>query len=117
MKTKYSQHLAVWALLALLLIPPSFMRLQAQRQSPKRKRQRETGDSSMELKIGDMLPISHCSLSMAKILRKFRCGTIEERKRRTRILRFCFYRGLTQEMKAFQQNLVKLEAPTPRFWV
>jgi len=56
MKTKYSQHLAVWALLALLLIPPSSMRLQAQSKARSEKGSEKQATPPMELKIGDMAP-------------------------------------------------------------
>ena len=56
MKTKYSKHFAAWGLLALLLILPSFIGLQAQSKARSEKDSEKQATSPMELKVGDMAP-------------------------------------------------------------
>ena len=52
MNTKYSKHFAASVLLALLLIPPSFIRLQARTEKDSEKQ----ATLPIKLKVGDIAP-------------------------------------------------------------
>jgi len=56
MKTKYSKRFAAWGLLALLLLPPSFIRLQAQSKARSEKDSEKQATPPIELKVGDIAP-------------------------------------------------------------
>jgi hypothetical protein len=56
MKTKCSKHFAAWGLLALLLILPSFIGLQAQSKARSEKGSEKQATPPIGLKVGDMAP-------------------------------------------------------------
>jgi hypothetical protein len=56
MNTKYSKHFAASVLLALLLIPPSFICLQAQSKARTEKDSEKHATLPIKLKVGDIAP-------------------------------------------------------------
>jgi hypothetical protein len=55
MKTKYSKQFAAWGLLVLLLLAPSFIRLQAQKARTEKDSEKKA-TPPIELKVGDIAP-------------------------------------------------------------
>ena len=56
MNTKYSKHFAASVLLALLLIPPSFIRLQAHSKARTEKDSEKQATLPIKLRVGDIAP-------------------------------------------------------------
>ena len=56
MNIKYSKHFSAWVLLALLVIPPSLIRLQAQSKARSEKDGEKQATLPIKLKVGDIAP-------------------------------------------------------------
>jgi peroxiredoxin len=110
MNIKYSKHFSAWVLLALLVIPPSLIRLQAQSKARREKDGEKQATLPIKLKVGDIAPDFTLLAFDGKDLKKVSLRDYRGQKNvALAFFVFAFTGGWAQEMKAFQQNLVKLE--------